>query len=871
MKQTKVVCMEELITKIDRDNLFLYLGNGMDMDTNVEKRIVLFTHEAKRSGAPSVLFDMSKVLMELGYTVFLISPEESEFLVEFIEQGVNVICYENFPRDMQWITEIAELFPVVLVNTLSLTKLVTFLAPIAQKLYWWIHEAEIVIENSADAIRSVPKVPALQILAASPLIQRNLKEYTGWDSRLLNFYIEDVPKKEKPHTDKIKLFNVGNVNGNKGQDILAAAFDGLPDTTKEKCELYFCACNDFFDEETLLNLLDYVDTQENVHMMEGMPKKELYDVYDEMDIIVVASYYESTSAVAVEGMMKEKLCICTETCGVCEYLKDEESVLTFPRGDVESLRAALDKAINQYEELENIRKNGRLVYEQVYTKPIFKNCLKDILEEDLDINSQMNKCTGCGACKAACPVGAITLKQNEKGFVYPVIDKEKCIQCKKCVTVCPVNGCFANEETTCAYAFKRKETEKLLESQSGGAFAVLAEKILSEGGVVYGASLDEACKVTYLRVDNLEDLGKLKGSKYVQADLNNTYTSIQEDLKERKVLFSGTPCYVAGLTQYLGRQNTDNLLTCDLICHGVPSPAVYESHLTYLKERFGKEITDFNFRDKKQSGWHTHMETFTENKKKKVEENTYASIFYTDACLRESCYSCSYANAERVADVTIGDLWGVEKVFPDMDDNQGVSLVLANSAKGQAVLQEVFAKEAVEFRQTELASCMQRNLNKPTKRPSNTEEFWNEYLSSDYKKIVRKYGQLNLYNQPNFSVLNCWEKKLDRGESLSNILKKRGIQNVLVCGNKENNKLVILELQKGRMSITGEVCFDKSEATGLVPGIKPEEIMTKFAQWFDTILVTNESDMVDVLSKLHSVDVPMEKITPLSFVLDEEV
>ena len=867
----KIWNVQKLIEAIDNEELMLYVGNGVDMEANVEKRIVLFTHELKRSGAPSVLYNMSKVLLKLGYSVFLIADEDGELLEEFVAMGVNVILYTRLTNDPKWLVKIAEVFPKILVNTMVSMHIVTFLAPYAQTLYWWIHEAENAIEHWSEKVKEVPRVPALKLLAASKLIQKNLKQYWNMDSVLLNFYIEDVPAADVPKSEKINIINVGDVNGNKGQEILARAFDKLDENTKAKCDLYFCGDNQRYNEQILLEVLDFVDANENVHMLEGMPKAELYEVYDEVDIVVVASYYESTSAVAVEGLMKGKLCVCTQTCGVCEYLKDGENVFTFKRGDADSLCDALNRAINEYDTLDEVRRNGRKVFEQIYTEEVFTKNLTELLEGSVQINLRMNACTGCGACVAACPADAIIMTENEKGFLYPKIDNEKCIHCKKCVAVCPVNEKEANAPVKEGYALKRKDMDKLMESQSGGAFSAFAEEIISQGGVVYGVALNEECKATYIRVDAQEDLIQLKGSKYVQADLNNTYVRIKEDIKTRKVLFSGTPCYVAGLQKYLKNDNTDNLLTCDLICHGVPSPKLYKSHLEHLSERCGKKITDFNFRDKSYTGWHGHMETCTDDAGVQVAENVYANIFYTDACLRESCYSCQYANTERVADITIGDFWGVDKVFSDMDDNKGISLVLVNSERGRIFWKEFIKKADVEKRTAKIEKCLQRNLQIPTPRSKKTEEFWNDYLNCDYKKVVRKYGQPRLYERPNFSVLNCWQKKLEKAEGLTSILKARGVSKIFILGDKKNNQLAIMELKRGTIEVVGEIRFGNNEITQMVPIIEVDDKLAKEVEKIDTVLVTDESNMVDVLMALHKVNVPMEKVTPISFVVDEEV
>lgn len=373
--------VQRIIEEIDHEALMLYVGCGVDMEAVANKRIVLFTHELKRSGAPSVLLDMSKVLLELGYTVFLIADEEGELLEDFVSCGVNVVFYAEMVNDPRWLVKIAEIFPEIIVNTMVLMHIIDFLGPYAHSLYWWIHEAEIGIANWAERFAVIHKGANLEIWAASPLIKKNIREYWNWEAKSLNFYIEDMPAKKECKNKKIRIINVGDVNGNKGQDILASAFEKLDKETRDKCELFFCGYNQRYNKEVLLKLLDYIDMRENVYLLEGMPKEELYALYDEMDIVVVASYYESTSAVAVEGMMKEKLCICTETCGVCEYLKNGESVFTFPRGDAASLANVLKDAIVRYDELEYVRKNGRKAYEKNYTKEVFTSRICELLKK----------------------------------------------------------------------------------------------------------------------------------------------------------------------------------------------------------------------------------------------------------------------------------------------------------------------------------------------------------------------------------------------------------------------------------------------------------------------------------------------------------
>lgn len=862
--------MEEIIEKLDKEELVMYLGNGVCMETDTDKRILLFTHELKRSGAPSVLLDMSRVLLKWGYTIFLVSDEEGELLDEFVDAGVNVIIYPELVKDPQWFYKLAETFPVIFVNTMVLWNFVTFLAPVAGKIFWWIHESEISIKGWADKTKEIPNVPSLSILAASPQIRKNIKAYWNFDAKLLNFYVEDVPAKKRRAGEKIRILNVGDINGNKGQEVLADAFEMLDEETKEKCELYFCGENQRYNPKLMLRILDCATHNENVHMLEGRSKEELFSLYDEMDIVVVASNYESTSAIAVEGAMKEKICICTKSCGVMEYLKDGESAFSFERGDAKTLSRLLKKSILEYENLQDMRKAARMVYLRVYAKEVFEKRLAELLWENVEINPYMNLCSGCGACKDICPVKAISMKKNEKGFLYPVIDSQKCIQCRQCVITCPVNDITVNDKCCEAIAVKYQEDDKRMQSQSGGAFSILAEAVLKEGGVVYGAAIDDKGVVSYLRADDEKKLKKLKGSKYVQADLKDTYEKIREDMRHRKVLFSGTPCYVAGLKKFLQKEDTKNLLTCDLICHGVPSPEVYAQHRNYLKERYNKEITEFSFRDKKSHGWHTHVESVTFDDGLKVMENVYAKIFYSNACLRESCYHCAYSKQERVGDVTVGDFWGIEKVFPDMDDNKGVSLVLLNSDKGRNAWAEVMKTQKAECRVTDIQNCMQRNLQWPTARSTKAEEFWNDFLTCDYRKIAGKYGEL-FYDNANTAILNCWQEKLDKGEGISYAFGKNKICRVYVAGNEKNNRLAIMELQKGGIKVEGEIKLKGENLTGEVGAVYLNENLEHMLPGIDTILITDESNMAGILMELHKAGVPMEKITPISFLVDEEV
>lgn len=310
-------------------------------------------------------------------------------------------------------------------------------------------------------------------------------------------------------------------------------------------------------------------------------------------------------------------------------------------------------------------------------------------------------CCGCTACMHICPVTCIEMKEDKEGFLYPVIDKEKCINCHKCENVCPVqNSSTLNTEIETFVGYNKNE-EIREQSSSGGIFSLAAEWILNQNGVVFGAAFDENFEVHHIAIETKEELSRLRGSKYVQSNLSNVFPLVNMYLENnRKVLFTGTGCQIAGLKQYLNK-NYEHLYTVDVLCHGVPSPKIWKMYLDDKQKQYNSQISKIEFRNKA-SGWKNYSVdiNFADNQRYciKFYEDKFMQMFLGNIDLRPSCYNCRFKGVPRVSDMTIGDSWGIENYMPDMDDDRGTSVIIVNSLKGKqmldAFMQSIILREA---------------------------------------------------------------------------------------------------------------------------------------------------------------------------------
>lgn len=359
-------------------------------------------------------------------------------------------------------------------------------------------------------------------------------------------------------------------------------------------------------------------------------------------------------------------------------------------------------------------------------------------------------CVGCGAC-TICPNKCITMEYDEEGFIYPALDSASCSSCGLCERVCPVMRIRTVEKSSekpTVYGGYHKDETVRRDSSSGGVFSLLAEAIIKKDGIVFGCGLDDSMKAVHMGVENIDDLYKLRGSKYVQSEIGDAYLKAKEALNAgRYVLFVGTPCQTYGLKGYLGREY-DRLYTCDFICHGVPSPVIFKKYISHLQEQSGSEVIGFKFRNK-DTGWNQsglQQGTYIEFKngesirKCPAFKDSYMNGFLSDLTLRPSCYNCAFKDVPKEAsDIMIADFWGVDEVDKSLNDRKGTSLLILNNERGKELFSEV--SEQFEGHEVDYTAALRKN---PTiKRSANKnlfrKGFFKKAQNKDYAKFEKGY------------------------------------------------------------------------------------------------------------------------------------
>lgn len=361
-----------------------------------------------------------------------------------------------------------------------------------------------------------------------------------------------------------------------------------------------------------------------------------------------------------------------------------------------------------------------------------------------------DKCSGCHACFNICPKNCIQMIPDEEGFLYPHVDKGQCIKCGLCENICPIIHKLQTNDsvTTNAIAAINLNEDIRLRSSSGGIFTLIAEEVLNQGGVVFGAAFTEDFKaVHHIRVNNSGNLKKLRGSKYVQSNINDTYKQAKNFLDTGfKVLFTGTPCQIAGLYSYL-QKDYKNLYTQDIICHGVPSPMLWEKYVEERETKSASKTQQIFFRYKKY-GWKIFsvLFKFSNNKSyvKTLREDSFMRLFLSNTCLRPSCYNCSFKSIHRPADITLADFWGIQNVLPEMDDDKGTSMILIHSEKGKQLISNINNYIKSKDISIDIVEKYNPSVIKSVDYNKNREEFFSKLESKRINSLAKEYCKVPL-------------------------------------------------------------------------------------------------------------------------------
>lgn len=351
-------------------------------------------------------------------------------------------------------------------------------------------------------------------------------------------------------------------------------------------------------------------------------------------------------------------------------------------------------------------------------------------------------CTGCGACASGCPKDAISMERDKEGFAYPVADLEKCVHCGHCTAICPILREREPHPLPAAYAAWNRDEGVRKDSTSGGAFTALADYVLEGGGVVFGAAFDGRQHLRHVACFRKEDLWRLRGAKYVQSDLGETFREVRTALESRTVLFSGTPCQVDGLYRYLGCR-PENLITCDLVCHGVPSPGVWEDMARAIERRKRQGLQAVRFRNKV-TGWKdSHFTVVYDDgsvDSAPLFRTEYGRAFGRALFLRPSCHHCAYTNLNRPGDFTLGDFWGLRPdELPDQQE-RGINLLLVNTAHGSHIFDQLpLSRQAFPI---ERAIAGNPRLASPIEQPPDRTAFFAAYALEPFEQVRKKFCAL---------------------------------------------------------------------------------------------------------------------------------
>lgn len=351
-------------------------------------------------------------------------------------------------------------------------------------------------------------------------------------------------------------------------------------------------------------------------------------------------------------------------------------------------------------------------------------------------------CCGCHACFEVCPTNCIEMQADSEGFLYPHVHVDNCINCHKCEKACPILNKVSNHNTTRAFAVQNKDENVRLASSSGGMFTLLADYVIDNDGIVIGAAFDDNLELIHIATNNKSVISKLREAKYIQSKIADTFNIAKDCLEQGKlVLFTGTPCQISGLLNTLNH-SYDNLITQDIICHGVPSPKVWNEYVKHLNKKFHKEIINVQFRNK-DSGWKSYSLKYTfsdgSDAISLASKDPYMLLFLNNLSLRPSCYACHFKGLDRPSDFTLADFWGIKNILPQIDDDKGTSLVFVNTEKGHRIF-ELLSEKNLHF-EVDITEAVKYNTSaiNSANEPTNRAQFMNQLSIQPFTNLSKKF------------------------------------------------------------------------------------------------------------------------------------
>lgn len=442
--------------------------------------------------------------------------------------------------------------------------------------------------------------------------------------------------------------------------------------------------------------------------------------------------------------------------------------------NIDLLKDMEEYEIKDYQKIHDIMKKNREKSEKFLINAI-ETPKKEINDNYFKSKDKFN-CYGCTACASACPKNAITMVEDEDGFIYPKIDEEKCIKCGLCERICIYKNkkLVEQKENKKSYALYSKDEEVRQTSSSGGAFTGLYKYIIGKGGYIVGVKYDENMNPVYDIVNTEQECEKFKGAKYVRANCDKIYLKIKEKLEQDKyVLATGTPCFINGLKSFLGK-DYDKLITMDIVCHGTPSPKIFKKYIQELEDKNESKVVNFNFRDKK-NGWQTAtIKIEFENGKeiyKLLKQNSYGNAFLKSLTYRPCCYNCEFVKGNTVADITVADFWATRVKYQEMDDNKGISLVIIHNQKGEEIFEQI--KDNYNVTEIPYEDAFLGNHSRPVDITTERQFIFEEMEEGNISKLLSKYSKLK--NQKNssknkFNIKKFIPKKVKK--TIKKIIKK---------------------------------------------------------------------------------------------------